>query len=177
MILHESDYLEHYGVKGMHWGQRRSAVPGVHPRTNRIARKDAKEFARAKMFYGEGAGTRRKLINKSVEAKKARDPAYAKAFEQHVSRQNLDKHATKARRERKTKDTVKTGKGLARDITGHPSSRAAILALGLGGVAYLNSPQGKVKMKQSVNFAKKHAAEIKRKNGARKIKKILDNLQ
>lgn len=40
-------YLAHHGVKGMKWGVRRHA------------RKDAKEMARAKMFHGEGAGTRR----------------------------------------------------------------------------------------------------------------------
>ena len=42
--------LMHYGVKGMKWGVRRRA------------RRDAKEFTQAKMYYGEGAGNRRKLI-------------------------------------------------------------------------------------------------------------------
>ena len=42
--------LMHYGVKGMKWGVRRRA------------RHDAKEFTQAKMYYGDGAGNRRKLI-------------------------------------------------------------------------------------------------------------------
>jgi hypothetical protein len=39
------DFLEHFGVKGMHWGVR--STPGVHPRVNRMAANDAKEHARA----------------------------------------------------------------------------------------------------------------------------------
>ena len=48
-----NDELYHFGILGMKWGRHK---------TIRNAKKDAHEFARAKMFYGEGAGTRRKLI-------------------------------------------------------------------------------------------------------------------
>ena len=47
--------LYHSGIKGMKWGVRRKA------------KKDAKEYTKAKSFYGEGAGTRRKLIKQKVE--------------------------------------------------------------------------------------------------------------
>ena len=56
------EVIEHFGTKGMHWGVRKEVIPGVSAKTNREAKKDAEEFTRAKLFYGEGAGTRRKLI-------------------------------------------------------------------------------------------------------------------
>ena len=73
--------MQHFGVKGMHWGVRKDATAGVPAKTDKEAKKDAAEFARAKMFYGEGAGTRRKLIKAKVESRSSRDPAYKKAFE------------------------------------------------------------------------------------------------
>lgn len=67
------DFLMHYGVKGMKWGTRKNYYEGASNKTNREARKDASEFARAQMFYGEGAGTRRKLIRATVDAKTKKD--------------------------------------------------------------------------------------------------------
>ena len=68
IVVSETSFM-HYGVKGMKWGVRREA------------KRDAKEAARAKMSYGEGAGNRRKLINESVKAKSKKDPNYKKAFD------------------------------------------------------------------------------------------------
>ena len=46
------DVLIHFGVKGMRWGVRkdRQGLEGVSGSTSREAKKDAREFARAKMF-------------------------------------------------------------------------------------------------------------------------------
>lgn len=115
------DFLEHYGVKGMKWGKRTARPEGVSRSTDRKAKKDAAETARAKMFYGEGAGTRRKLIKAQVETR-SKDPNYKKAFEQRLSEQDLGKHATKAKGERRRKDvvggTAKTARGVHRQLTG-----------------------------------------------------------
>ena len=61
------DFLAHHGVKSMRWGVRKQRTPGVSRKTDRAARKDAKEFTQAKMYYGEGAGNRRKTIKAKVD--------------------------------------------------------------------------------------------------------------
>lgn len=76
------DHIEHYGVPGMRWGVRKDRVEGVPRAIDKSARKDAEETVRAQMYYGKGAGTRRKLINNSVEDKRKRSPNYAKAWTQ-----------------------------------------------------------------------------------------------
>lgn len=143
----ENDYLVHYGVKGMRWGVRRQA------------KNDAKEYARAKMYYGKGAGTRRKLIKAKVE-ERSKDPDYKKEFDKYLSAQNMSKHADKARQERARKDftetTIKTGKGILRLAleTGGKVSLAAAAAYTLArytGVdevvkQYLNRKLSKLKM-------------------------------
>lgn len=132
----DDDLLMHYGVPGMRWGHRKNAAPGVPRRTDRAAAKDAQEFARAKMFYGEGAGTRRKLIRAKVEASSKRDPNYKKAFDHHIEKQDLGRHADKARGERRRKDTRatvrKTGNSVNRALNGPFAGSAAIALVGAG---------------------------------------------
>jgi hypothetical protein len=113
------DFLAHFGVKGMHWGVRRSNIPGVTRKTDRDAKRDADEFAKAKMFYGNGAGTRRKLIKAKVEQKSKANPGYKAAFEHHVGNQDLAKRADQAVSTRRRKDVkAKVGQG-ARGINRH----------------------------------------------------------
>jgi hypothetical protein len=132
----EEAYLEHFGTKGMRWGVRKDDHPGATRRTNKEAAKDAHEFARAKMFHGEGAGTRRKLIKATVEAKKKQDPTYGAAFDHHLARQDMAQHASKATSERKRKDVKasagKTARGLNRAINGPFAPAVGVTALVAG---------------------------------------------
>ncbi len=153
------DFLEHFGVKGMKWGIRNEQRPtGVSRSMNRDASKDAKEFARAKQFYGEGAGTRRKHIKSTVEAKKKRSTSYAKAFDAAFDRQDVSKHVTKAQNERSRKDrTLKTKQRagfVARRLSGEMGTQAAFVSVGLAGAAYLKTPQGQAKAKQVIKKVK-----------------------
>lgn len=152
MIVDEDVYLEHFGVKGMHWGVRGKSS-GASRQVNRIAKKDAEEFARAKAFYGQGAGTRRKLIKQTVEGRAKRIPGYQEAFQQHLDAQDTSKHAVKAVSERKRKDrhdTIKKSGGLlARNFTGEMGTKAAFTATALAGAAYLRSPKGQYMVKNA----------------------------
>lgn len=171
------DFLAHFGVKGMRWGVRKDRPDGVSAHTNREAKKDAKEFARAKMFYGADAGNRRKLIKASVEAKTKRDPSYKKAFDHHLSRQDMSEHASKARVERKRTDRGSRNKqragALARTFTGEMGTQAAFVAVALGGAAYIRSGKGRQHMNQAIRFVNSRVSEQKRQRGAQHIADFL----
>lgn len=132
--------LAHFGVKGMHWGVHKNDASGVSRSVNRDASKDAKEFARAKAFYGEGAGTRRKLIKGTVEGKSKRDPNYKKAFDHHLGLQDSSKHVDKARSERARKNvknsTLKTARGIRHVLNGNAQYASLAAAVLVGGAMY-----------------------------------------
>lgn len=105
--------------------------------TQREARRDAREYARAQMFYGEGAGTRRKLISATVDAKSGRDPKYARVFRTELARQDMAEHAAKARRERARTDALESTKRNTRALlTGnYQNAQAGVMILILLGYA------------------------------------------
>lgn len=113
--------LMHYGVKGMKWGVRRRA------------RRDAKEFTQAKMYYGEGAGNRRKLIKATVKAR-SKDPLYKSEFDKAVANTDMSKRASQARRQRGRKNARnsagKTVRGVGNIATGNVGRAGGALALG-----------------------------------------------
>lgn len=146
-------YLMHHGIKGQKWGVRRyqnpdgSLTPAGKKRLNRtdrkydkLAKKDAKEFARAKMFYGEGAGNRRKLIKNTVEQRRKDNAHYSEAFDKYLSEQDMADHAEKAKKERairSTKNSVtKTGRGLINASMGN-IGRASASAAAIYTVAHV----------------------------------------
>lgn len=123
MIINEDDYLEHFGVKGMKWGVRREA------------RRDAKESARAKMYYGEGAGVRRRNINAIVK-QKSKDPTYKAEYEKAYAKQDLSKARRSAQRKRTVTDKTKgfrQGAGrVGRTITREATAAATTASAAIG---------------------------------------------
>ena len=89
----------------------------------RDAKRDAEEYMKAKMYYGKGAGNRRKAIKNKVMAKKT-DPEYAKAFDAEYSKLDPAKYASGVNKERRINDgkdilkqSIKDGMNIA---TGNP---------------------------------------------------------
>lgn len=75
------------------------------------------------MYYGDGAGNRRKLINAKVN-QRSKNPSYKKAFDYHVKNTNMEKRANQATRKRRVQDTKtstgKTFRGVVNTIKGNP---------------------------------------------------------
>jgi hypothetical protein len=71
---------------------------------NKMASKDAARWAYAEMFFGEGAGTRRKLLNAEIAQKMVAIPGYQETFESAMAKQDMAQHAFKAAKERKAID-------------------------------------------------------------------------
>ena len=123
-----SDELCHHGILGMKWGIRRSPEELGHysdKQIDKIARKDARRYAEAKMYYGEGAGNRRKLLKAELDRKK-KDPRYAKRFEEYAANENYASAANKAKFERGARDTGKKVKRVAKAVGG-----VAVVAAGI----------------------------------------------
>ena len=145
--------LMHYGVKGMKWGVRRRA------------RRDAKEFTQAKMYYGEGAGNRRKLIKATVKAR-SKDPFYKSEFDKAVANTDMSKRASQARRQRGRKNARnsagKTVRGVGNIATGNLSRAGGALALGYLGYQGAKAAGIAPTEKQLLTKAVKGARKIKR---------------
>lgn len=132
--------LYHHGIQGMRWGKRNGppypltssrksfAERRAEHKADRYAKKDAKEYARAKMYYGTGAGNRRKLIKATVN-ERSKDKYYKERFNKYLSEQDMSKHASKAKAERKANDikdnTAKTARGIYHLSVGDGASVAA----------------------------------------------------
>jgi hypothetical protein len=109
------DELYHHGILGMRWGVRKDRASKS---TTRIANKDAKRYADAKMFYGKTAGTKRKLLNAELDKKKKSIDGYEEEFNKAVADADYAKSAKKAVRTRKAADAVYRTRVTAKQILG-----------------------------------------------------------
>ncbi len=134
---------------------------------NKIASADASEWARAEMFFGEGAGTRRKLLNAAIVQKSTNIPGYLELFEKAYSKQDMALHAIKAAKERQSIDRsvkmAKNAKALMRgDRRGLSTGVLVIFAIG-----YYAHQTGYDKV--ALVEAKKFYRKTKAKLAARKL--------
>lgn len=105
---------------------------------DKMAAQDAFKWARAEMFFGEGAGTRRKLLLAEISDKQFSIPGYDEAFQKAYLGQDMAKHAIAAAKERQRIDAGKfvrrNAKGLA---TGNVRAMTPYLAVGFSTWVFL----------------------------------------
>lgn len=151
------DYaIYHHGIKGQRWGVRRFqnedgtltdagkkhyALQGSNRATRRDAKKDAKEAATAKMYYGEGAGTRRKRINEVVK-QRSKDEAYKRAYDYYYENQDMAKRGSQARAERRAKDTTKAVTKTTRGIMNKVLQTGATVSASSAAIYYVAHQTG-----------------------------------
>lgn len=97
------------------------------------ARRDAEEYAFSQMYYGEGAGNKRKLIAATVAAKALRNPGYKREFDRAYARQDMAKHAEAATKVRRRTDAIHAvNKNVKAAATGNYGGvNAAVLVVGI----------------------------------------------
>ncbi len=99
------------------------------------AQRDAYEYAAAYMSYGEGAGTRRKLIDGTVDYKSRTVPGYQEAFSRAAAEQNMGKHAQKAQRAARNRTVRRSVERNGRAIMTGDTSNLEFWAIVIGGTA------------------------------------------
>lgn len=154
--------LEHWGLKGQKWGIRRFQNPDgtLTPEgIVRYAKKDAKEYARAKMSYGTGAGTRRKLINATVKDRARKNKGYQKEFEKQLNELDMAKIAKKeggrSHRKQQREKVGVVARGTYHTIVGDGAKVAAGVAA-VAGAAKIAHDMG---VDKKIYNAGKYAAE------------------
>lgn len=119
----------------------------------KMASKDAHNWARAEMFFGEGAGIRRRHLDAEINEKMATIPGYLEMFNQMYAKQDLAEHAIKAAQERKKIDAMtKAGKNMRAIKSGNLAGLSTGVYVVVGGAI----------LARQTGYDKKIAAEVKK---------------
>lgn len=140
--------------------------PGVKMNLKKEALRDAEVYAQAQMFFGEGAGTERKLIKATVEHKAATFPGYKEAFQKALMKQDMAHHAKSAQKRRRKIDTSKKiHKNIKGVLNGdYRSVNLSVMAIVVGGYYAHQTGLDRVVLETS----KRKYRELKRKYKMRK---------
>lgn len=114
--------------KGHGSGLAKAKQSRAQKKLNKQAAQDADKYLSAKMAYGEGSGTRRKLVKAELE-EKMKNPEYEKAFQEALARLDTEEYAKKAVVERNQKDAAAKAK----------KATKAAMNVSLGTVQFANS--------------------------------------
>lgn len=126
----------------------------------KMAAKDAHEYGLAQMFFGQGAGTRRKLIEAVIEERIATVPGYEVALDTAYSKLSQIEMAEKAIAERKKIDGIaKAGKNLRALKRGRLQdlSTGVYVAVGVAYVAHATGYDKKAWVEAQMLYAKAKA--------------------
>jgi hypothetical protein len=129
----------------------------------KMAQQDAHQWARAEMFFGEGAGTQRKLLWAEINKKLSTIPEYKDAFDKAYISQDFAEHAIAAARTRQKLDRVaKAGQNLRALKSGNLNNLTTGVAVIVGAV-YLAHATGadKVIEAEAKRLYKKAKVEYK----------------
>lgn len=140
---------------------------------NKLAAKDAAKWAAAEMFFGEGAGTRRKLLGAEILDKQEKIPGYYDLFNNAYNSQDMAEHAIKAAKERKHIDrAAKVGKNVKSILRGDRKglSTGVLIIVGIGYVAH-QTGYDQVALEET----KKYYRKTKTKFDIWKLKRDIDN--
>ena len=135
----------------------------------KLAAKDAAEWARAEMFFGEGAGTRRKLLEAEIAHKIENISEYHEAFKRAYANQNMAEHAIKAAKERKNIDrAAKVSKNVNALIRGdrRSLSTGVFIIFAIGYVAHQTGYDQK-----AYDEGKKYYRKLKKEIAIRKMQR------
>jgi hypothetical protein len=132
-------------------------------RLDKMAQHDAERWAAAEMAYGDGAGTRRKLMSAELQTKMIDIPGYWDAFDRAYNGLNMNKFAKAAVKERKALDrAAKAGKNLRALRTGNFQNLSTGVFIAAG-TAYVLHATGydKVLYQEGQKAYKKARVEVK----------------